>query len=151
MCSNGIRQFLTTCPGGRFILSYLNYMLATLVVFKSLPKNWMITSQVFIKHASNTAITKCSNPSHIVVSTSLNRFHHLSTSCFPYVSHIFPICGQLFVVFLKVSLISTGSTGRWQSWMPNETACTSGKGLVDSQLGAMGNPPDVGRQWDDGN
>ena len=35
--------------------------------------------------------------------------------------------------------------------MPNETACTSGKGLVDSQLGAMGNPPDVGRQWDDGN
>ena len=63
----------------------------------------------------------------------------------------FQYVDTFFVVFLKVSLISTGSTGRWQSWMPNETACTSGKGLVDSQLGAMGNPPDVGRQWDDGN
>ena len=24
---------------------------------------------------------------------------------------------------------------RWESWLPNETACTSGKGLVNGSLG----------------
>ena len=86
------------------------------------------------------------------VSISFNIFQHLSTfclpslnlSCFPHVSNLCPHLCRFLVEVSRISLLSRAQPGstpqfwfsqRWQSWMPNETACTSGKGLVDSQLG----------------